>query len=69
MAAQLSPFLPDRPPMFNEKHYPHLELKHLPRLPIAPFKETLEKYLRAVQPILSEEDYARTKKCVEVSLI
>ncbi|XP_038045797.1 carnitine O-acetyltransferase-like [Patiria miniata] len=36
----------------------------LSRLPVPPLQQTLYKYLLAVQPILSEEDYEATKKIV-----
>ena len=36
--------------------------KSLPRLPIPPLQQTLYRYLLAVEPILSKEDYETTKK-------
>ncbi|KAJ2782835.1 Carnitine O-acetyltransferase mitochondrial [Coemansia javaensis] len=37
----------------------------LPRLPVPALSETLPKYLRSVEPLLSKEDFARTRAVVE----
>ncbi|KAJ1911813.1 hypothetical protein H4219_005817 [Mycoemilia scoparia] len=38
--------------------------KYLPRLPIPSLQETLEKYLASVKPLLTPQEYERTKKIV-----
>ena len=38
--------------LINEKLYPFLELKELPRLPIPPLDETLDKYTQMVKALL-----------------
>ena len=37
----------------------------LPRLPVPPHQQTLDHYLKALQPIVSEEEWAQTKQLVE----
>ncbi|KAJ2852726.1 Carnitine O-acetyltransferase mitochondrial [Coemansia brasiliensis] len=37
----------------------------LPKLPVPALSETLPKYLRSVEPLLSKEEFAQTKKIVE----
>lgn len=37
----------------------------LPRLPVPPLQQTLDHYLKTLQPIVSEEEWAHTKKLVE----
>ncbi|KAJ2765562.1 Carnitine O-acetyltransferase mitochondrial, partial [Coemansia nantahalensis] len=37
----------------------------LPKLPVPTLDETLPKYLRTVEPLLSKEDFARTRAVVE----
>lgn len=37
----------------------------LPRLPVPPLQQSLDHYLRALQPIVSEEEWAQTKKLVD----
>jgi hypothetical protein len=37
----------------------------LPKLPVPELDKTLSKYLRSVQPFLSESEYDETKKIVE----
>ncbi|KAJ1965553.1 Carnitine O-acetyltransferase mitochondrial [Dipsacomyces acuminosporus] len=37
----------------------------LPKLPVPSLEETLPKYLRTVEPLLSKEDFAKTKKIAE----
>lgn len=37
----------------------------LPKLPVPSLEETLPKYLRTVEPLLSKEDFAQTKQVVE----
>lgn len=37
----------------------------LPRLPVPPLQQTLDHYLRTLQPIVSEEEWAHTKQLVE----
>ncbi|KAJ2725477.1 Carnitine O-acetyltransferase mitochondrial [Coemansia sp. Benny D115] len=39
--------------------------EQLPRLPVPKLEETLPKYLSTVEPLLSKEEFARTKKIVE----
>lgn len=38
----------------------------LPRLAVPPLEETLDRYLKAVAPLLSEEAFSRTQAVVEV---
>lgn len=37
----------------------------LPSLPVPPLKQTLERYLVSVRPILSDREYEETKRCVK----
>ncbi|KAB1280021.1 Carnitine O-acetyltransferase [Camelus dromedarius] len=37
----------------------------LPRLPVPPLQQTLDHYLKALQPIVSDEEWAQTKELVE----
>lgn len=37
----------------------------LPQLPVPKLKNTLDRYLRLVLPVVSKKDYERTKKIVE----
>ncbi|XP_048776623.1 carnitine O-acetyltransferase-like isoform X2 [Ostrea edulis] len=37
----------------------------LPKLPVPPLEQTVQKYLRTVQPLLSDEEYANTLKIVK----
>ncbi|XP_012627644.1 carnitine O-acetyltransferase isoform X2 [Microcebus murinus] len=37
----------------------------LPRLPVPPLQQSLDHYLKALQPIVSEEEWAQTKKLVD----
>ncbi|KAL6042185.1 hypothetical protein STEG23_001885 [Scotinomys teguina] len=37
----------------------------LPRLPVPPLQQSLDHYLKALQPIVSEEEWAHTKKLVD----
>jgi carnitine O-acetyltransferase len=37
----------------------------LPRFPVPPLQQTMDKYLKAVKPLVDEEDYINTKKIVE----
>uniref|UniRef100_G1Q3Y0 Choline/carnitine acyltransferase domain-containing protein n=1 Tax=Myotis lucifugus TaxID=59463 RepID=G1Q3Y0_MYOLU len=37
----------------------------LPRLPVSPLQQTLDHYLKTLQPMVSEEEWAHTKKLVE----
>lgn len=37
----------------------------LPRLPVPPLQQSLDHYLRALQPIVSEEEWAATKQLVD----
>ncbi|XP_074647611.1 choline O-acetyltransferase-like [Tubulanus polymorphus] len=39
--------------------------KPLPKLPVPDLNSTLDKYLQVLQPVLSEEEYERTKKIVD----
>ena len=39
--------------------------KPLPRLPVPELNNTLDKYLKLVAPVVSEEDYDRTRQIVE----
>ncbi|XP_061163747.1 carnitine O-acetyltransferase-like isoform X2 [Saccostrea echinata] len=37
----------------------------LPKLPVPPLEQTLQKYLRSVRPLLTDEEYVNTQKVVE----
>lgn len=37
----------------------------LPRLPVPALQQSLDRYLKALQPIVSEEEWAQTKQLVE----
>ncbi|XP_078324436.1 carnitine O-acetyltransferase-like isoform X4 [Crassostrea virginica] len=37
----------------------------LPKLPVPPLDQTLQKYLRSVRPLLTDDEYANTQKIVE----
>lgn len=37
----------------------------LPRLPVPPLQQSLDHYLKALQPIVSQEEWAQTKQLVE----
>lgn len=37
----------------------------LPRLPVPPLQQSLDHYLKALQPIVSEEEWAHTKQLVD----
>lgn len=37
----------------------------LPRLPVPALQQSLDRYLQALQPIVSEEEWAQTKQLVE----
>lgn len=37
---------------------------NLPKLPVPPLQATLQKYLRSVRPLLSDEDYKKTEQAV-----
>lgn len=37
----------------------------LPRLPVPPLQQSLDRYLKALQPIVNEEEWAHTKQLVE----
>ncbi|KAL1922551.1 uncharacterized protein VTP21DRAFT_10090 [Calcarisporiella thermophila] len=39
--------------------------KNLPRLPVPALADTCQKYLQTVRPLLSDEDYAKTRAAVE----
>ncbi|KAL7316841.1 Carnitine O-acetyltransferase mitochondrial [Mucor circinelloides] len=39
--------------------------KNLPKLPVPALSETLQKYLKSVHPLLSEEEYKRTEQAVK----
>lgn len=39
--------------------------KPLPRLPVPDLHNTLDRYLRLIAPVVSKEDYERTKLLVE----
>ena len=39
--------------------------KPLPKVPVPELKETLNKYLQCIKPIVSDEQYACTQKCVD----
>ncbi|OZJ04997.1 hypothetical protein BZG36_02111 [Bifiguratus adelaidae] len=49
---------PNAPPMLRYQ-------KNLPRLPVPALSATLTKYLKTVKPLLSEQEYNETEKCVE----
>lgn len=38
----------------------------LPKLPIPPLQQSLDKYLRSIRPLVDEEDFAHTESLVEV---
>lgn len=37
----------------------------LPRLPVPPLQQTMDKYLQAVKPLVDEDDYNNTKAIVD----
>jgi carnitine O-palmitoyltransferase 1 len=38
---------------------------YLPSLPVPPLKKTMKRYLLSLKPLLTDEQYQQTKKCVE----
>lgn len=36
----------------------------LPKLPVPALEQTLQKYLRSVRPVLTDEEYAKTQKVI-----
>lgn len=36
----------------------------LPKLPVPALEQTLQKYLRSVRPLLTDEEYAKTQKVI-----
>ena len=47
----------------SSRFYSHQE--SLPRLPVPPLHQTLEKYLKTVRPLVSDDEYENTKSLVE----
>ena len=37
----------------------------LPKLPVPPLKQSLQKYLKAVRPIVNDEEFKKTSRVVE----
>ena len=37
----------------------------LPKLPVPPLHQSLEKYLRAIRPLVSDEEFEKTSKAVQ----
>ncbi|XP_070532990.1 carnitine O-acetyltransferase-like [Ptychodera flava] len=54
---------PTKAPMIMKSYLSHQST--LPKLPVPPLQQTLYKYLLAVQPLLSEDEYTNTKQIVE----
>jgi hypothetical protein len=52
----------------NRNPFPAFELSSLPRLPIPPLEDTLQRYLTQVQPLLSDEEFATTQRHVKYVL-
>lgn len=49
------------------RHYHSLKALEdsLPRLPVPPLQQTMDKYLQAVKPLVDEDDYDNTKTIVD----
>ncbi|XP_070532909.1 carnitine O-acetyltransferase-like [Ptychodera flava] len=54
---------PTKAPMIMKSYPSHQST--LPKLPVPPLQQTLYKYLLAVQPLLSEDEYTNTKQIVD----
>ncbi|XP_070531659.1 carnitine O-acetyltransferase-like isoform X1 [Ptychodera flava] len=54
---------PTKAPMIMKSYLSHQST--LPKLPVPPLQQTLYKYLLAVQPLLSEDEYTNTKQIVD----
>ena len=50
--------------IFNSRFYSHQE--SLPRLPVPPLQQTLDKYLNAVRPLVNDDEYENTKSLVNI---
>ena len=37
----------------------------IPKLPVPPLQQSLQKYLKAVQPLVNDEEFEKTSKAVE----
>ena len=52
-------------PVFGRKYTMFQHEMSLPRLPVPPLQQTMEKYLLSVKPLLTDEEFACTKTAVE----
>lgn len=50
--------------LLSRNPFQFLEREEVPKLPIPPLNETLQRYLRQVQPLLTYEEYEKTASSV-----
>ena len=39
--------------------------KSLPRLPVPPLQQTMDKYLKAIRPLVNDDEFEQTRKLVQ----
>lgn len=49
----------------TERSLVHLKQEDLPKLPVPPLKQTMERFMAMLEPIISEEELEHTRQLVE----